>query len=47
MKGLHHPNIVLFMDSCSKPPTLLLVTELLANGSFFDIHHKMPRPDPA
>ncbi|OWZ06860.1 TKL/DRK protein kinase [Phytophthora megakarya] len=47
MKGLHHPNIVLFMGSCSKPPTLLLVTELLANGSFFDIYHKMPRPDPA
>ncbi|KAE9027103.1 hypothetical protein PF011_g2202 [Phytophthora fragariae] len=45
MKGLHHPNIVLFMGSCSKPPTLLLVTELLANGSFFDIYHKMPRPD--
>ncbi|RLN83504.1 hypothetical protein BBO99_00002077 [Phytophthora kernoviae] len=47
MKGLHHPNIVLFMGSCSKPPTLLLVTELLANGSFFDIYHKMPRPDQA
>ncbi|KAG6957675.1 hypothetical protein JG687_00009839 [Phytophthora cactorum] len=47
MKGLHHPNIVLFMGSCSKPPTLLLVTELLANGSFFDIYHKMPRPEPA
>lgn len=46
MKGLHHPNIVLFMGSCSKPPTLLLVTELLANGSFFDIYHKLPRPDP-
>lgn len=46
MKGLHHPNIVLFMGSCSKPPTLLLVTELLANGSFFDIYHKLPRPEP-
>ncbi|KAL7680599.1 putative mitogen-activated protein (MAP) kinase kinase kinase 7 [Plasmopara halstedii] len=45
MRGLHHPNIVLFMGSCSKPPTLLLVTELLANGSFFDIYHKMPCPE--
>ncbi|TMW66372.1 hypothetical protein Poli38472_004137 [Pythium oligandrum] len=45
MKGLHHPNIVLFMGSCSKPPTLLLVTELLSNGSFFDIYHKLPRPE--
>ncbi|KAJ0409312.1 hypothetical protein ATCC90586_007590 [Pythium insidiosum] len=47
MKGLHHPNIVLFMGSCSKPPSLLLVTELLANGSFFDIYHKLPRPEAA
>lgn len=46
MRGLHHPNIVLFMGSCSKPPTLLLVTELLSNGSFFDIYHKLPRLDP-
>lgn len=45
MRGLHHPNIVLFMGSCSKPPTLLLVTELLANGSFFDIYHKVPKPE--
>lgn len=46
MRGLRHPNIVLFMGSCSKPPTLLLVTELLPNGSFFDIYHKSPRPEP-
>ncbi|ETW06164.1 TKL protein kinase [Aphanomyces invadans] len=44
MKGLHHPNIVLFMGSCSNPPNLLLVTELLVNGSFFDYYHKKPRP---
>ncbi|KAF0715131.1 Aste57867_3547 [Aphanomyces stellatus] len=47
MKGLHHPNIVLFMGSCSNPPNLLLVTELLKNGSFFDYYHKNPRPPPA
>ncbi|KAH9126827.1 hypothetical protein LEN26_009243 [Aphanomyces euteiches] len=47
MKGLHHPNIMLFMGSCSNPPNLLLVTELLANGSFFDFYHKNPRPNAA
>ncbi|OQR87213.1 protein kinase [Achlya hypogyna] len=46
MKGLHHPNIVLFMGSCSNPPNLLLVTELLVNGSFFDYYHKHDRPSP-
>jgi serine/threonine protein kinase len=45
MRGLHHPNIVLFMGSCSKPPTLLLVTELLSNGSFFDIYHQSNPPE--
>lgn len=45
MKGLRHPNIVLFMGSCCNPPNLLLVTELLQNGSFFDIYHKQPQPD--
>ncbi|KDO31155.1 TKL protein kinase [Saprolegnia parasitica CBS 223.65] len=44
MKGLHHPNIVLFMGSCSNPPNLLLVTELLINGSFFDYYHKHDTP---
>ncbi|RQM27572.1 hypothetical protein B5M09_011667 [Aphanomyces astaci] len=44
MKGLHHPNIVLFMGSCSNSPNLLLVTELLVNGSFFDYYHKRPKP---
>ncbi|OQR90847.1 kinase [Thraustotheca clavata] len=44
MKGLHHPNIVLFMGSCSNPPNLLLVTELLVNGSFFDYYHKHDCP---
>ena len=44
MQRLRHPNIVLFMGSCSNPPNLLLVTELLVNGSFFDIYHKRPKP---
>jgi len=44
MKQLRHPNIVLFMGSCCQPPSLLLVTELLDRGSFFDIYHKSSQP---
>jgi serine/threonine protein kinase len=39
MRQFRHPNIVLFLGSCSKPPNLYLVTELLQKGSLFDIYH--------
>ena len=44
MRNLRHPNIVLFMGSCSNHPNLLLVTELLPQGSFFDIYHQKAQP---
>jgi Janus kinase 2 len=43
MQQLRHPNVVLFMGSCCKPPNLLLITEFLDQGSFFDVYHKLPK----
>lgn len=44
MMEFRHPNIVLFMGSCNKPPSLLLVAELLTNGSLYDIYHANSKP---
>eukprot|EP00736_Rhodelphis_marinus_P013915 Rmarinus@m.7316 len=33
MASFRHPNIVLFMGACSTPPDLMLITELMPNGS--------------
>lgn len=33
-----------YMGSCTNPPNLILVTELLTNGSFFDYYHAQPCP---
>jgi serine/threonine protein kinase len=38
LRKLRHPNIILFMAACTKPPNLCVVTELLA-GSLFDLLH--------
>ncbi|KAK8643299.1 hypothetical protein V6N13_012602 [Hibiscus sabdariffa] len=35
MKGLRHPNIVLFMGAVTQPPKLSIVTEYLSRGSLF------------
>lgn len=37
-RRLRHPNIVMFMGACTKPPNLSLVTELL-QMSLFDLLH--------
>lgn len=39
MSNLRHPNIVLFMAACTKPPDLCIVMEFLALGSLFDLLH--------
>ena len=32
---LRHPNIVLLMAVCTKPPNLMIATEYVSNGSLF------------
>ncbi|ETI51433.1 hypothetical protein F443_05197 [Phytophthora nicotianae P1569] len=39
MKGLHHPNIVLFMDSCSKPPTLFVAFNMAKGLTYLHNHN--------
>ena len=38
LRKLRHPNIIMFMAACTKPPNLCVVTELL-QGSLFDLIH--------
>ena len=40
MKCLRHPNVLLFMGACMKPPNLAIVTEYLPRGSLYKLLHK-------
>jgi serine/threonine protein kinase len=42
MKKLRHPNIVLFMGSCSSETKLYMVTELMVRGSIHQIYQNNP-----
>jgi len=37
LSELHHPNIVMFIGACVKPPNLCIVTEYMKRGSLRDI----------
>jgi serine/threonine protein kinase len=37
MAALRHPNVVLFMGACTKPPRMAIVMEFMALGSLFDV----------
>jgi hypothetical protein len=37
MTALRHPNVVLFMAACTKPPKMCIVMEFMALGSLFDV----------
>ena len=39
LNRLRHPNIVLLMGICSKPPNLCIITELLPRGSLYNLLH--------
>ncbi|ELR20409.1 serine/threonine protein kinase, putative [Acanthamoeba castellanii str. Neff] len=39
MTALRHPNVVLFMAACTKPPKMCIVMEFMALGSLFDLLH--------
>ncbi|KAL3133959.1 hypothetical protein ABBQ32_008406 [Trebouxia sp. C0010 RCD-2024] len=40
MKRLKHPNVVLFMGACTKPPNLSIVTQFVPRGSLFRLLHR-------
>ena len=40
MKRLKHPNVVLFMGACTRPPHLCIVTQFVARGSLFRLLHR-------
>ncbi len=37
MTALRHPNVVLFMAACTKPPKMCIVMEFMGLGSLFDV----------
>jgi serine/threonine protein kinase len=37
MTALRHPNVVLFMAACTKPPRMCIVMELMSLGSLYDV----------
>ena len=39
MTALRHPNVVLFMAACTKPPNMCIVMEYMALGSLHDLLH--------
>jgi tRNA A-37 threonylcarbamoyl transferase component Bud32 len=39
MTALRHPNVVLFMAACTKPPKMCIVMEYMTLGSLFDVRH--------
>ncbi|KAK4804991.1 hypothetical protein SAY86_004808 [Trapa natans] len=40
MRGLRHPNVVLFMGAVTRPPHLSIITEYLPRGSLYRIIHR-------
>lgn len=40
---IRHPNIILLMGICSKPPNLSIVTEYMPIGSLFKILHEQSK----
>jgi hypothetical protein len=41
MTALRHPNVVLFMAACTKPPKMCIVMEFMALGSMFDVRRAL------
>ncbi len=37
MTALRHPNVVLFMAACTKPPRMCIVMEFMSLGSLYDV----------
>ena len=43
MTALRHPNVVLFMAACTKPPNMCIVMEFMGLGSLYEV---LPDPTP-
>lgn len=44
MTALRHPNVVLFMAACTRPPKMAIVMEFMALGSLFDVRFLVMSP---
>ncbi|BAU80032.1 serine-threonine kinase [Tokyovirus A1] len=49
MANLRHPNVILFMAACTKPPNMCIVMEYMGLGSLYEVLHNelMPSMPPA
>ncbi|AGO85889.2 Serine/threonine protein kinase [Pandoravirus salinus] len=45
MTSLRHPNVVLFMAACTKPPNMCIVMEYMALGSLYELLHNELIPE--
>ncbi|AVL94173.1 putative serine/threonine protein kinase receptor [Megavirus vitis] len=45
MTNLRHPNVVLFMAACTKPPNMCIVMELMSLGSMYELIHNELIPE--
>lgn len=43
MRKVRHKNVVQFIGSCTRPPSLCIVTEFMSGGSMYDFLHKQKR----
>lgn len=41
MTALRHPNVVLFMAACTKPPNMCIVMEYMALGSLYEVRSRL------
>jgi serine/threonine protein kinase len=39
MTALRHPNVVLFMAACTKPPKMCIVMEHMSLGSLYEVQY--------
>jgi serine/threonine protein kinase/ABC-type phosphate transport system substrate-binding protein len=45
MTALRHPNVVLFMAACTKPPNMCIVMEFMGLGSLYELLHNELIPE--
>jgi tRNA A-37 threonylcarbamoyl transferase component Bud32 len=45
MSSLRHPNVVLFMGACTKPPRMFIIMEYMALGSLYELLHNELVPE--
>ncbi len=43
MTALRHPNVVLFMAACTKPPKMCIVMEHMSLGSLYEVRYVLTK----